>query len=77
MLNFLFSTAVLPIEAQGGCKDRAAPLSGLYRSRRKALPIADPFNVIYDGELRIPRQYKIAVHAMDGEVLGDRSISGG
>lgn len=66
-----------PTKAQGGGKDRSAPLPRLDRSRDEAPSVTHPLDVVEDGDLGVPRENKVAVHAMDDVIGRDSSHGGG
>lgn len=71
MFHPLPTPAVLLHERQGGREDALAPLPRLDGPRDEGLAVADPLDVVQDGDLRVARQDKVTVHAVDREVGRD------
>ena len=58
----------------GGAGAGSAPLSGLDCSCDEGAAVADVFDVVDDGYLCVAGEDEVAVHAVYGEVLGNRIL---
>lgn len=76
MLECLLPAAVDPAEAQGGGENGPAALSRLHCARDETSTIADPFNVVKNRQLGVAGENKVAVHAVDGEIVGNGAHGG-
>jgi hypothetical protein len=56
-------------------ENNLASLSSLYCPRYEGATVADVFDVVDYGDVGVAGQNKVAVHAVDGEVLGDGVLS--
>ena len=64
-------------EAERDGEDGPAALPGLHGACGEAAAITHTFNVVYDRDLAVAGEHKIAVHAVDTEVRVDSALRGG
>lgn len=77
MFQSLLPTTIRSIKAQRRCENRSTALSCLNGSSREASAGAHALDVIYDGDLGVTGENKVAVHAVHEEVVRYGSLCGG
>lgn len=74
----LFPTATVGFaETQCGGENRSTALPSLHRAGGETSTVADSLDVVDDGDFRVAGQNEIAMHAVDGKIIGDSSHRGG
>lgn len=64
-------------EAERDGENRPAALSGLHGACGEAAAIAHAFDVVYNGDLAVAGEHKVAVHAVDAELCVNGALRGG
>jgi hypothetical protein len=77
MFQPLLPSTIRSIKTQRRCENRSSALSCLNGSSGEASAGAHALDMIYDWDLGVAGEDKIAVHAVHEEVIRDSSLCGG
>lgn len=73
MFDSLLPATVCLAETQRGGEDGPPALSGLYSPRDKTPSVANTLDMVEDGDGGVSGQNEVAVHAVDGKIVGHGS----
>ncbi len=77
MRNYFLPAGAFAHEGEGGGEDGLAALSGLHGAGAEGAAFAHVLDVVDDGDVGVAVEDEVAVHAVDGEGVGDGALGGG
>lgn len=77
MFQSLLPTTVRSIETQRRCKNGPSALPCLHGSGGEASAGAHALDMVYEGDLGVASENKVAVHTVHEEIVRDGSLCGG